>query len=82
MLNNVSDSSKTLLEQLMSKYNSQVLKEKLTKLSGNCCQLLKLWIDGYSSQEIQEMLGFKRGDVVKTTRLRCIEKLKDLYKSG
>jgi RNA polymerase sigma-70 factor (ECF subfamily) len=41
--------------------------------------MLLLWADGYSDKDIAGLMEYKTPDVVKTTRLRCLEKLKQLY---
>jgi RNA polymerase sigma-70 factor (ECF subfamily) len=74
------DQAQPVIESLMLKYDQAVLKQKLNQLGDTCRKLLLLWIEGYSAQEMQAALGFKSTDVVKTSRLRCMDKLKQLYK--
>ncbi len=38
------------------------------------------WGENYSDKEIASFLQYKTADVVKTSRLRCLERLRKLYK--
>ncbi|HLY71693.1 MAG TPA: sigma-70 family RNA polymerase sigma factor [Puia sp.] len=75
----LSDSAKSIINKLMEKTDFDLLKQKLNELGDNCRQLLLLWADGYSDKEIVGKLTYKTADVVKTTRLRCMDKLRLLY---
>jgi RNA polymerase sigma factor (sigma-70 family) len=79
VLKQFSDPGKSTLEQLILKYDLKELKRKLNQLGENCRKILLNTIAGYTSQEIQEELGFKSTDVVKISRLRCIERLRQAY---
>lgn len=81
MMHQVSDSSRSVLQQLIDKADWEKLKQKLSQLGENCRQMLMLWADGYSDREVAASLDYKTADVVKTSRLRCLEKLKQLYKT-
>lgn len=75
-----SDSAKSIIQQLIEKTDFDLLKQKLNALSDNCRQTLLLWADGFSDKEIAAQLTYKTADVVKTSRLRCLDKLRQLYK--
>jgi RNA polymerase sigma factor (sigma-70 family) len=77
----VADSSKTIIQELMDKADRAVLKQKLIEVGENCRKMLMFWADGYSDKEIAGAMEYKSSDVVKTTRLRCLEKLRQLYRS-
>ena len=79
-LNNISDTAKTILQQLADKADIDLLKRQLNEIGNNCRQMLMFSADGYSDREIAEMMGFKTSAVAKTSRLRCLEKLRILYK--
>jgi RNA polymerase sigma-70 factor (ECF subfamily) len=74
-----SDSAKSIIIKLVEKTDLDLLKKKLNELGDNCRQLLLLWADGYSDKEIVAELAYKTSDVVKTTRLRCMDKLRQSY---
>jgi len=80
MLAQVSDSAKSVIQKLVDKTDWSMLKERLNGLGDSCRQLLGLWAESYSDKEIAALLRYKTADVVKTSRLRCLEKLRQLYK--
>jgi RNA polymerase sigma-70 factor (ECF subfamily) len=81
MMFNISDAAKPVIERLIDKSDWNVLKQKLAELGENCRQILLLSTEGYTDREIAESLEFKTADVVKTSRLRCMDRLRKLYKS-
>ena len=76
----LSDSGKSIIQQLIEKTDWEFLKQKLNELGDTCKRLLTLSAEGYSDKEIGEVMEYKTADVVKTSRLRCLEKLRQLYK--
>ena len=78
----IADTSKTIIQELMDKTDWRLLREKLNQIGDNCRQMLLFWADGYSDKEIALAMEYKTSDVVKTSRLRCLEKLKQLYHSS
>jgi RNA polymerase sigma-70 factor (ECF subfamily) len=80
MLFQLSDTGKSVIQKLIDKADWDFLKQKLNELSDACRQLLTLSADGYSDKEIAVLIEYKTADVVKTSRLRCLEKLRQLYK--
>ena len=81
MLYQLSDASKTIVQQLMEKSDTDLLKKRLQELGAKCRELLLSSADGYSDRELAAELSYKSADVVKTSRLRCLEKLRQLYKT-
>jgi RNA polymerase sigma-70 factor (ECF subfamily) len=80
LLLQISDQSKTIVQKLVDKTDWEVLRERLLQVGENCRQMLLLWADGYSDKNIAGLMEYKTSDVVKTSRLRCLEKLKQLYR--
>ena len=76
----LSDTGKSIVQKLIDKTDWDLLKQKLNELGDTCRQLLTLSAEGYSDKEIGEVMEYKTADVVKTSRLRCLEKLRQLYK--
>jgi RNA polymerase sigma factor (sigma-70 family) len=76
----LSDSARSAVEKLIQKGNWNLLREKLGHLEEKCRQLLTYWGDNYSDREIATLLRYKTADVVKTSRLRCLDRLRKLYK--
>ncbi len=79
MLMLMADSAKTVVQQIIERTDMDVLSNKLQELSENCRKLLTLFADGYSDKEVSVLLEYKSADVVKTSRLRCLDKLRMLY---
>ncbi|MGH2647495.1 MAG: RNA polymerase sigma factor [Ginsengibacter sp.] len=80
MLTMISDPAKTIIQQLVEKTDWELLKTKLNEIGENCKQLLNMFAEGFTDREIVLSMEYKSADVVKTSRLRCLEKLRQLYK--
>ena len=79
LLSQLSDSAKSVIQLLADQSDFQLLKAKLNELGDNCRQMLALFADGYSDKEIAVAMDYKTPEVVKTSRLRCLEKLRQSY---
>jgi RNA polymerase sigma factor (sigma-70 family) len=75
----LSDRSRSIIQTLIDKTDWKVLREKLEQLGEDCRKMLLLWADSYSDREIAALMEYKTADVVKTSRLRCLGKLRQLY---
>ena len=80
MLYNLSDAAKGIVQQIADKADWEKLIKKLNELGENCRQLLMNWAEGLSDKQIAAAMTYKSADVVKTSRLRCLEKLRQSYK--
>jgi RNA polymerase sigma-70 factor (ECF subfamily) len=76
----LSDTARSVVQKLIDQADWKLLREKLNQLEEKCRQLLLYWGDNYSDREIASLLQYKTADVVKTSRLRCMERLRKLYK--
>ena len=76
----MSDNARSIVQKLIDKADWKLLREKLNQLEEKCRQILLLWGDNYSDREIATLVLYKSADVVKTSRLRCLDKLRRLYK--
>ena len=81
MLGMISDPAKTVIQQLIEKSDFDLLRSKLNETGANCKKLLAMFADGYNDKEIAITMEYKSADVVKTSRLRCLNKLRQLYKN-
>ena len=79
MLVMIADPAKTVIQQLIEKNDVELLRTKLNEIGENCKQLLAMFADGYSDKEIAISMEYKSADVVKTSRLRCLDKMRQLY---
>jgi RNA polymerase sigma factor (sigma-70 family) len=82
MLLQMADNAKSILQEMVEKTDKVRLKQKLEEIGYNCGRILMQWAEGFSDKEIAAVMEYKTADVVKTSRLRCLEKLRQLYKSG
>lgn len=79
MLLLIADPAKTIVQQLIERTDRDALKNRLLELGENCRKLLTLFADGYNDKEVSVLLEYRSADVVKTSRLRCLDKLRLLY---
>jgi RNA polymerase sigma-70 factor (ECF subfamily) len=71
------DKARNVVQQLVEKSNREILAQKIDTLGEKCKRLLLLFEDGFSDKEIAAEMQYNSVDVVKTTRLRCLEKLRE-----
>jgi RNA polymerase sigma-70 factor (ECF subfamily) len=64
------------VQQILMKEELQYLMEKLIALGEKCRQVLLFFEDGYSDRDIAGFMEYNSADVVKTSRLRCLERLR------
>ena len=76
----LSDNARSVVQKLIDKADWNLLRQRMNELEEKCRQLLLYWGDNYSDREIALILNYKTADVVKTSRLRCLERLRRLYK--
>ena len=82
LLLQLSDQAKTVIQELVDKTDRETLRQRLVKIGDSCRRMLLFWADGYSDKEIAVLMEYKTADVVKTSRLRCLEKLRQLYRES
>lgn len=80
MLLQMADSTKSAIQEMMDRTDKELVRKKLKEVGENCRQLLLQWAEGFTDKEIASTMEYKTTDVVKTSRLRCLEKLRQLYK--
>lgn len=76
------DEARTVVQELIEEQDFELLKQRLRELSEKCRSMLWAWGEGYSDKEIAEQLDYQSAAVAKTSRLRCLEKLRELYQNG
>ena len=79
LLSNLSDSAKSIVQRMVDRSDLEVLKTRLNELGENCRKMLALFADGYTDKEIAVAMDYKTAEVVKTSRLRCLERLRQSY---
>jgi len=75
----LSDKSRSIVQTLIEKADWKMLKNRLEQFGDDCRKMLLLWADSYSDREIAVVMEYKTANVVKTSRLRCLGKLRQLY---
>lgn len=73
------DEQQDILRKLSVKYEIDLLKTKIQAMDERCKTIILAWGEGYKDSEIADELGYQSSAVAKTSRLRCLEKLKKLY---
>jgi len=73
------DDVRNIVQQLVLRADIDQLRSRLAELGENCRKMLLWAADGFSDKEIAEMLEFKTAGVAKTSRLRCMDRLRQLY---
>ncbi len=77
LLGQLPDSARTTIEKLIEQQKMAAIKEQLQMIGDKCKEILLLFEDGYTDKQIAEQLQYNSSAVAKTTRLRCLERLKD-----
>ncbi|MGN7202738.1 RNA polymerase sigma factor [Pedobacter sp. SAFR-022] len=71
--------ARDIIQHLSEKYEVARLQERISRMDAKCKQILMAWGEGYHDQEIAADLGYLSSAVAKTSRLRCLSKLKKMY---
>ena len=82
LMNQLPDSAKTIVERLVNNELKLKIKTQLNAIGEKCRELLLMFEDGLSDKEIAAALSYNNAAVVKTTRLRCLEKLREKVRSS
>ena len=72
----IPDQTRSIVQQMIDKNDRNILLAKLSELGEKCKKLLLLFEDGYNDKEIAKEMQYNSSDVVKSTRMRCLEKLR------
>jgi len=81
MMEQLSDTAKPVIQKLIERSDFEQLRQRMEQLGEKCRKLLNLFAEGYSDKEIAEIAEYKTGEVAKTSRIRCLEKLRQSYKN-
>jgi len=76
-LNQLPDNVKNVVEKLVTSELKANIKKQLENIGQKCKEVLVMFEDGLTDKEIAELLAYSNAAVVKTTRLRCLEKLRE-----
>jgi RNA polymerase sigma factor (sigma-70 family) len=81
LLNHLPDRVRNVMDKLIEHENILVLKKYLDVIGEKCREILLMFEDGYTDKDIAEKMAFNNAAVAKTSRLRCREKMKNLFAS-
>jgi RNA polymerase sigma factor, sigma-70 family len=76
LVNVLPDGARNAVQKLIDESVQNILYNLVNELGEKCRQLLMLFEDGYEDKEIAVQMNYNSADVVKTSRLRCMEKLR------
>ena len=71
------DNARNIVERMVTSEMKASIKKQLDVIGQKCKELLLMFEDGLSDKEIAAVLSYSNAAVVKTTRLRCLEKLRE-----
>ena len=71
------DDSRNILRRLMDASKLEAVKAQIARLGDKCQTMLLRWGEGYSDSELASELGYNSEAVAKTSRLRCLQKLRE-----
>ncbi|WP_420147731.1 RNA polymerase sigma factor [Spirosoma sp.] len=73
------DESRSIVQALVAQSDVEKLKWHLNELGEKCRTMILSWGEGYSDEEIALTMGYNSAAVAKTSRLRCLEKLRERF---
>jgi len=71
------DEAQSVVGKLMIEGEVERLRERLRLLGDKCREMILAWGEGYTDDEIAQTMGYNTAAVAKTSRLRCLEKLRE-----
>jgi len=75
------DNAKNVIDRLVTDELKASVKKQLEAIGQKCKELLLMFEDGLTDKEIAVVLSYSNAAVVKTTRLRCLDKLREKLSS-
>jgi RNA polymerase sigma-70 factor (ECF subfamily) len=73
------DELQNSVQKLIAAETIDRIWKHLKDLGEKCYLLVTYWHSGYADKEVAEMLEFNSPEVVKTSRSRCLKKLRELF---
>ncbi|MEO6455084.1 MAG: sigma-70 family RNA polymerase sigma factor [Ginsengibacter sp.] len=77
MLGQLPDNARTMVEKMIDQQKKMIIKQHLNTIGEKCKEILLLFEDCLTDKQIAEELEYSNAAVAKTTRLRCLEKLRE-----
>lgn len=79
LLGQLPDATKSVVEKIIERQKVEEVKRYLDEIGNKCKEILLLFEDGYTDNEIAKKLEYNNAAVVKTTRLRCLDRIKQKF---
>lgn len=74
------DEARSVVQKLIAESDVEKLHQQLRELGDKCRTMILSWGEGYSDDEIAQAMGYNSAAVAKTSRLRCLDKLRDRFR--
>ena len=74
------DEARSAVQRLIIQSDIDSLYSHLRDLGDKCRTMILAWGEGYSDDEIAQTMGYNSAAVAKTSRLRCLEKLRERFR--
>ncbi|GAB3893653.1 RNA polymerase sigma factor [Spirosoma agri] len=74
------DAARSAIQDLIARSDVERLYRQLNNLGEKCRTMILSWGEGYSDDEIAQTLGYNSAAVAKTSRLRCLDKLRERFR--
>ncbi|MBC3793926.1 RNA polymerase sigma factor [Spirosoma utsteinense] len=76
------DTARSAVQHLIAQSDVENLYHHLKNLGDKCRSMILLWGEGYSDDEIAQSIDYNSAAVAKTSRLRCLDKLRERYRNA
>lgn len=77
----IPDNKRSILVDIIKQQDYSQLNNFIQRLGERCQEILKKWSEGFTDDEIAKEYQYTSAGVAQTTRLRCLEKLREFYKT-
>ena len=77
LLTQLPDGARNIVQRLMDQQKLQAIRRQLQMIGEKCKEILFLFEEGLSDRQIADKLHYNSPAVAKTTRLRCLERLRE-----
>lgn len=81
LLTPIPDNKRSILIDIIKQQDYSQLNGFIKLLGERCQEILKKWSEGFTDDEISKEYKYTSAGVAQTTRLRCLEKLREFYKT-
>ena len=72
----------SVVQDLIAQSDVENLHRQLNEIGDKCRTMILMWGEGYSDDEIAQTMDYNSAAVAKTSRLRCLDKLRERYRNA